>query len=113
MGQVERIGGVDLGERPGRLIDGSIVLRQPLERFPGEIQSVERRLASLQQSHDAEGLFIMIEAAELRHAMRERILAGMAERRVAKIVRQRDSDLLRGRRRPGSCASAGGTPSRG
>ena len=66
------------------------MLHHAFERFPGEIESVERRVTPLQQRHDAEGLFVVIEAAERRHAMRERILAGMAERRVAEVVRQRN-----------------------
>ena len=50
-------------------------------------------IGSLQQFHDTQALAVMLEAAVLPHAFRQHFLAGMPERRVAKIVRQ--SDRLR------------------
>ena len=73
---------VAVGER-------TVVLDQAFERFPGEIEPVEARIAALQRGDDAQGLRIVIEAAERGEAVVERALAGMAERRMAEIVRQR------------------------
>ena len=65
------------------------MLDQSFERLPGQIEPVEGRVAALQRGHDAQGLRIVIEAAECREAVVERALAGMAERRMAEIVGQR------------------------
>src|SRR5690606_22925701 len=51
-------------------------------------QTVELGIAALQSSDDPEALDIVIEAAVLAHRAVERILTGMAERRVAQVVRQ-------------------------
>ena len=65
------------------------MLDQAFERFPGEVEAVEGRVAALQRGDDAQGLRIVVEAAEGREAGIERALAGMAERRMAEIVGQR------------------------
>ena len=65
------------------------MLDQAFERFPGEVEAVEGRIAALQRGHDAQGLRIVIEAAEGRETLVERALAGMTERRMAEIVGQR------------------------
>ena len=71
------------GQRP-------VVLDQALERLPGEVEPVEFGVAALQPRHHAQRLRIVVEAAPRRHLFVERILAGMAERRVAEIMDQRD-----------------------
>src|SRR5262245_31197223 len=71
-----------VGERP-------IVLDQPLERFPGEVEAVERRVAPLKRGHRAQCLGVVVEAAEIAEAAVKRTLTGMAEWRMAEIVRQR------------------------
>ena len=55
-----------------------------------EVQAVERRVALLQLVDHAQALQVVLEAAVARHAFVQRVLAGMAERRVAQVVRQRD-----------------------
>ncbi len=67
----------------------TVVLDQAFERFPGQVQPVEARIAALERGDDAQGLRIVIEAAERQEAGVERALAGMAERRVAEIVGER------------------------
>ena len=82
------------------------MLDQAFERFPGEIEAVEGRVAALQRGDDAQGLRIVVEAAIGREAGVERALAGMAERRMAEIVGQRQRlgqifvDAERARQRP-------------
>ena len=67
----------------------AVVLDQALERLPGEVQPVERGVAPLEPGHEAKRLGVVVEAAERRHAVGERVLAGVAEGRVAEVVRQR------------------------
>ncbi len=59
------------------------------ERLPGEVEPVELGIAMLEPGEDAQGLVVVIEAAEGKHDLFQRVLAGMAERGVAEIVRQR------------------------
>ena len=47
-------------------------------------------IADLDPVHRAQALRVVIEAAVRRHQLVERFLAGMAERRMAEVVRQRD-----------------------
>ncbi len=65
------------------------MLDQALQRLPGEIEAVEGGVAALQLGDDAQRLRVVIEAAEAAERLVERALAGMAERRMAEIVRQR------------------------
>ena len=67
----------------------TVVLDQAFERFPGQVQAIEARIAALKRGHDTQRLRIMIETAERGEAGVKRALAGMAEWRMAKIVRQR------------------------
>ena len=75
--------------RTAAIGERAVVLDQALQRFPGQIQAVEIRIAALQRGDDAQGLGIVIEAAERGEAGIERALAGMAERRMAEIVGER------------------------
>ena len=72
------------------------MLDEALERLPGEVEPVERGVAPLQPRHDPQRLGVVVEAAEGRHAVVERVLAGMAEGRVAEVVgeRQRLGQIL-------------------
>ena len=54
-----------------------------------EVQAVEPGVAALEVGDDAQGLRVVIEAAELGQHGVERVLAGVAERAVAEVVRQR------------------------
>ncbi len=67
------------------------MLDEALERLPGQIEAVEAGIAALQIGDDAQRLGIVVEAAELLDAGVEGALAGMAERRMAEIVRQRQA----------------------
>ena len=66
------------------------MLDQALERLPGKIEPVEPGVAAFQRSDHAQGLRIVVEAAVGREAAVERALAGMAERRMAEIVGERE-----------------------
>src|SRR6185437_1243315 len=67
----------------------AIVLDQAFQRFPGEIEAIEIGIAPLQIGDDAQRLGVVVEAAVSGETIVERALAGMAEGRMAKIVRQR------------------------
>ena len=64
-------------------------LTRPFQRFPGQVEAVEGGIAALQVGDDAQRLGVVVEAAEAAQGLVERPLAGMAERRMAEIVRQR------------------------
>ena len=66
--------------------DRSVVLDQAFERFPGQIEPVELGVAALEPSDHAQSLDVVIEPAVGRKAGVERGLAGMPERRMAKVV---------------------------
>ncbi len=64
------------------------MLDQAFQRLPGQIEPVEGGIAALQFGDDAQGLRVVIEAAEAAQAIVERPFTGVAERRMAEIVRQ-------------------------
>ena len=72
-----------------RVDQRAIVLHQPLKRFPGEIEPVEHRIATFEPGHDAQRLGVVVEAAIGLHQPVEFALAGMAERRVAEVMGER------------------------
>ena len=80
----------------------AVVLDDALQRLPSEVQPPERGIAVLQMRHDAQALGIMVEAANRLHRLVQRILAGMAERRMAEVVSQRNrlDQILVKRQRP-------------
>ncbi len=57
--------------------------------FPGQVQPVERCVMPFQRGHDADRLRIVIEAAIRCHQCVQRVFAGVAERRMPKIMGQR------------------------
>ena len=65
------------------------MLDQPFERLPGQVEPVEGGVAPLERGHHPQRLGIVIEAAAGLEAAVERALAGMAERRMAEVVGQR------------------------
>ena len=81
--------GIAADRRAGAVGERAVVLDQAFQRFPGEIEPVEGGIAALQLGDDAQRLRVVIEAAEAAERLVERALAGMAERRMAEIVRQR------------------------
>ena len=80
-----------------------MVLDQPFQGLRRQVQPVEPRIAPLEPGDDAEGLQIVVEAAEPGQRLVERRLAGMAEGAVAEIVRERDRlrQILVDPQRPG------------
>ena len=66
----------------------AVVLDQALQRLPGQVQAVEIGVALFQPGHDPQRLGVVVEPAMLAHAVVERVLARMAEGRVAEIVRE-------------------------
>ena len=75
--------------RAGSLGQRAVVLDDAFQRFPGQVEPVEFGVAMLQRGHDAQGLRVVVEAAMGLQAGIQRPLAGMAERRMAEVVRQR------------------------
>ena len=65
-------------------------LTRPGERRPGQVEAVEVGVAALERGDDAQRVAVVVEAAVAGHAGVERVLAGVAERRVAEIVAERD-----------------------
>src|SRR5688500_1549420 len=66
------------------------VLQDALASLERQVQTAERRVAVLEVIDDAQRLQVVLEAPEVAHTFVERILAGVAERRVAEIVRETD-----------------------
>ena len=66
------------------------VLQDSLARFEHQIQSIESAVALLEGVDHAQALQIVLETTMLAHAIVQGILAGMTERRMAEIVRQRN-----------------------
>ncbi len=66
------------------------VLQDSLARLEGEVQPAEARVALLELVDHAQRLQVVLEAAELAHAIVERVLPRVAERRVAEVVREAD-----------------------
>src|SRR5215210_4429915 len=58
---------------------GSVVLDDALERFPGQVQAIEFGIAMLQRSDHAQTLRVVVEAAMRLQADVKRSLAGLAE----------------------------------
>src|SRR5579863_1563954 len=67
----------------------AVVLDDALQRFPGQIEPVEFGIAVLERGNDPQGLGVVIETAMRAKTGVERALAGMAERRMAEVMRQR------------------------
>jgi hypothetical protein len=74
---------------PLRVDQRAIVLDQPLERLLGQVEAVEIGVAALEFGHQAQAVAVVVETAMRSHAGVERVLAGVAERRVAEVVAER------------------------
>jgi hypothetical protein len=98
--ELEVMDGVVFGKRPGQLSGHGavapkgrsrpVMLGEPLERLPRQVQPVEFGVMPFEPGHDPDRLGVVVEAAMGRHEPRERVLAGMAEGRVAEIVGERE-----------------------
>src|SRR5579862_6569484 len=62
------------------------MLGEAFEHLPAEVQSGKARIGRLQPGQNAQGMGVMIEAADVAHRLVERILAGMAEGRMADVM---------------------------
>ena len=78
----------DVAELPG-ILRGAM-LENAFASLEAEIEAVEACIPLFELVDDSERLQIVLEATEVAHAGIERILSGVAERCVAKIVRQAD-----------------------
>ncbi len=76
----------DVAERERILVRA--MLQDAFAAFEAQVQTVEIRVMLLELVDDAQALQVVLEAAEIEHALVERILARMAERRVAEVVRE-------------------------
>ncbi len=72
-----------------RVVVGA-VLEDSLAAFEGQIQAVEFRVVLLEFVDHAQRLQVVFETAEIHHAIVERILARVAERRMPEIVGEAD-----------------------
>jgi hypothetical protein len=84
------------------------VLEDALARLEAQVQAVEGGVALLQFVDHAQRLQVVLEAAVGPHAVVQRVLPGVAERRVAEVVRQRDGldQVLVERRSAARCERA-------
>ena len=62
----------------------------PSRSFPGQVQAGKFRVAALQNGHDAQRLFVMVETAMVFHQAGQSDLAGMTEGAVPQVMRQAD-----------------------
>lgn len=67
-----------------------LMLEQTFADFPCQVQSPKVRVFFLQLFHDAQALMIVFKPAVAAHQSIQDRLAFVAERRMAKVVRQRD-----------------------
>src|SRR5262245_3033494 len=76
--------------RLARAVDErAVMLHEPFERLPRQIEPVIFGVVALERRHHLERLGVVVEAAERRHGGIQRVLAGVPEGRVAEIVRER------------------------
>src|SRR6266700_964240 len=75
-------GAASLRQRP-------VVLDDTLERFPSQVEPVEFGIAMFQRCDDAQALRVMVKPAMGFEAGVQCPLAGVAERRMAEVVSQR------------------------
>ena len=78
--------GIGFAQRPGRVGDRAVVLGQAFKRFPAEVEAIEIRIGRLEVGEDPQRVRVMIEAAAIGERRGQRVLAGMAERRMAEVV---------------------------
>src|ERR1700730_6167239 len=67
----------------------AVMFDEPFQCLPSQIQAIEGRVAAFELGDYTQRLGIMIKAAVGRHEFVEHILARVAERRMAKFMRER------------------------
>ena len=88
--QLQIVAGVVFGQRIGqRARYGAVVFGQCLQRFPCQVQPVPFGVMPFQRCDDANGLCVVVKTAIRCHAVGQRVLAGVAKRRVPQIMGQR------------------------
>ena len=88
--QLQRPARVEPRDRSGHVsCDRPIVFDQAFQRFPGQVQAVEIGVAMLQLGYQPEGMGVVVEAADILGYGVQRVFPGMAEGRVAEVMRQR------------------------
>ena len=80
--------GLGLFERLG--VGARAVLENALARLEREVQAVKLGVAFFELIDHAQALQVVLEAAKCAHAVIERVLPGVAKRRVAQVVGQRN-----------------------
>src|SRR5258706_3931184 len=65
------------------------MLQDAFAGLEAQVQPFESRITLLQNIDDTQRLQIVLEASVVLHALVERVLASMAERRMSEVVRQR------------------------
>jgi hypothetical protein len=86
--QIRRELTIGLGERPSRVRHRAVMLGEALQRLPAEIEAGCGADRALQPRQQPQRMRIVIKAARLPHRLLKRLLAGMAEGRVADIMRE-------------------------
>jgi len=69
---------------------GTIVFHHSLESLPGQVQAIKRRIPLFKFGQDTECLRVVVKSAEWRHGCIQSILPGMTERRMTKVMGQRE-----------------------
>ena len=87
--------GFHRGEFPGLeflLVEAvrGVVLRDALARLPGQVETLEGRIAPFEQVDDAQALPVVLEPSAVLHQAVEGILAAVAEGRMAQVVGEGD-----------------------
>jgi len=67
----------------------AVMFDEPFQGLPSQIESIEGRVAAFELGDNSQRLGVMIEAAVRSHQFVEHILAGVAKRRMAKIMGKR------------------------
>ena len=76
---------VALDRRAVRRRERAVVLEQPFERFPGEIETVEGGVAPFERGNDSQRLGVMVEAAGLCEAAIERAICWTSNVCVSRV----------------------------
>ena len=66
------------------------MLEYALAALERQVQPVEFGIVLLQHIHHPQGLQVVLESAEIRHAFVQSVLAGMSEGRVSEIMGEAD-----------------------
>ena len=69
--------------------DRSIMLGNPLKRFPGKVQPVKLGIMAFKICDDTNRLSVMIKPPKRRHQCIQSLFARMAKWRMPQIMRQR------------------------